>query len=115
MFKEFSIFALSNGIRVIHQNYTHSNVCHLGIIVNAGSGDETEDEHGLAHFIEHVIFKGTKNNNAFDILSRIDSVGGEINAYTTKEDTCVFAAFLKEHYDISVDLLADIFFKRGNK
>ena len=110
MFKEFSIFTLSNGIRVIHQNYTHSNVCHLGIIVNAGSGDEAEDEHGLAHFIEHVIFKGTKNNNAFDILSRIDSVGGEINAYTTKEDTCVFAAFLKEHYDISVDLLADIFF-----
>ncbi len=110
MFKEFSIFTLSNGIRVIHQQYVHSNVCHLGIIVNAGSGDEAENEHGLAHFIEHVIFKGTKNNSAFDILSRIDSVGGEINAYTTKEDTCVFAAFLKEHYDISIDLLADIFF-----
>ena len=108
--KEFEIFQLSNGIRVIHQEYPYSNVAHLGIIANAGSRDETTYEHGLAHFIEHVIFKGTSTKKAFHILNQIDSVGGELNAYTTKEDTCVFASFLQKHLDSSIDLLADIFF-----
>ncbi|MCX6181540.1 MAG: pitrilysin family protein [Bacteroidetes bacterium] len=110
MMKEFEIFQLSNGLKVIHQEFPYSNVAHLGVIANAGSRDENTYEHGIAHFIEHVIFKGTKTKKAFHILNQIDAVGGELNAYTTKEDTCVFASFLQKHLDSSIDLLADIFF-----
>ncbi|MFM7021907.1 MAG: M16 family metallopeptidase [Flavobacteriales bacterium] len=110
MNKEFDIFELQNGIKVLHQEYKHSPVAHLGIIVNSGSRDEDIHEHGLAHFIEHVIFKGTKNKKAAQILNQVDAVGGELNAYTTKEETCLFASFLQKHLENSVELLSDIFF-----
>jgi predicted Zn-dependent peptidase len=67
-------------------------------MVNAGTRDELEEEHGLAHFIEHVIFKGTKKRRAYHIMSRLEDVGGELNAYTTKEETVVHATFLKNDY-----------------
>jgi predicted Zn-dependent peptidase len=79
------IFSLSNGIRVVYL-HTPSQVAHLGITVLAGSRFERKAEDGLAHFLEHCIFKGTSKRKAFHILSRLDSVGGELNAYTAKED-----------------------------
>jgi predicted Zn-dependent peptidase len=79
-------------------------------MINTGSRDEQENEHGMAHFIEHVIFKGTQKRKTYHILSRIDDVGGELNAYTTKEETCVYASFLMQDYDRALELLQDIAF-----
>lgn len=104
---EYQIFTLKNGIRVIHQA-SDSRVAHFGVIMNTGSRDELPDEQGMAHFIEHTIFKGTKNRKAFQIINRVENVGGEINAYTTKEETAIYATFLKEYYDRSIDLVSDI-------
>jgi predicted Zn-dependent peptidase len=87
--------SLNNRIRVIHTQNTFSKVGHIGVFINVGSRDESEGEMGIAHFLEHVIFKGTNKRKAFHILSRLDSVGGELNAFTTKEDTCVYASFIK--------------------
>ncbi|RKD91593.1 putative Zn-dependent peptidase [Mangrovibacterium diazotrophicum] len=98
---------LSNGIRIIHQQ-VESPAAHFGIILNTGSRDEAIGEQGIAHFIEHVIFKGTKKRKAYHILSRIEDVGGEINAYTTKEETAVYATFLNEYYSRSMELISDI-------
>lgn len=96
-----------NGIRLIHQQ-VESPAAHFGIILNTGSRDESPDEQGIAHFIEHVIFKGTKKRKAYHIISRIEDVGGEINAYTSKEETAVYASFLNEYYDRSMELISDI-------
>jgi len=83
---------------------------HCGFIINAGSRDELSTENGIAHLIEHCMFKGTKRRKAFHILTRLDSVGGEINAYTTKEETSVYASALKEHFNRAAELLVDITF-----
>lgn len=101
------IITLSNGIRLVYLHAV-SPVAHLGITFLAGSRYEHPDEAGLAHFLEHCIFKGTEKRKAFHILSRLDSVGGEINAYTTKEEICVYASFVKSHLNRAADLLADI-------
>ncbi len=100
---------LSNGIRLIHKT-SNSTVAHCGIAINAGSRDELDHEQGLAHFIEHVIFKGTQRRRNFHILSHMENVGGELNAYTTKEDTCIYASFMHPHYQRWFDLLSDILF-----
>lgn len=100
-------FVLKNGIRIIHQE-SKSPVSHFGVLINTGSRDEEENEQGIAHFIEHVIFKGTKTRKAFHILNRIEDVGGELNAYTTKEETAVYATFLSEYYQRSMELISDI-------
>jgi len=104
---EFVIFELSNGLRVAHKQVNRP-VAHCGLMINAGTRDELEDEHGLAHFIEHAIFKGTKKRRSFHILNRLDSVGGEIDAYTTKETTCFYGTFLTEYYDRAIELISDI-------
>lgn len=106
---EPSVYLLDNGMRVV---YLHdpSLVAHLGVTVLAGSRFERENEVGLAHFLEHCIFKGTTNRRAFHVLSRLDSVGGELNAYTTKEEIAIYASFTKEHLSRSSELLADITF-----
>jgi predicted Zn-dependent peptidase len=101
------LFTLSNGIRVVYL-HAPAQVAHLGVTVLGGSRFENEEEDGLAHFLEHCIFKGTKKRKAFHILSRLDSVGGELNAYTAKEEICVYASFTKEHIRRASDLLADI-------
>jgi predicted Zn-dependent peptidase len=106
---QFHTHTLPNGIRLIH--YPVKNlVAHFGFIVHTGSRDELPEEHGMAHFIEHVIFKGTKKRKAYHVLSRLEDVGGEINAYTTKEDTCVYASFLKNDYERAIELIYDICF-----
>jgi predicted Zn-dependent peptidase len=106
---DFLTYRLNNGIRLIHRQ-VESPVAHLGVLINTGSRDETEDEHGLAHFIEHSVFKGTKKRKAFHVLSRIEDVGGELNAYTTKEETTLYSTFLSEYYERAAELLSDILF-----
>jgi len=106
---DYERYRLENGIRIIHL-HSESPVGHCGLIINAGSRDEEEHEHGMAHFIEHAIFKGTKKRKAYHILSRIDDVGGEINAYTSKEDTTIHTSFLKNDYERAIELMADITF-----
>ena len=83
-------------------------VAHCGLIINTGSRDEKTREHGMAHLIEHMLFKGTKKRKAFHILSRLDDAGGELNAYTTKEETTIHASILKEDFEKAVDLISDI-------
>ena len=103
------LHTLDNGIRLVHHRIP-GLVAHCGLIINTGSRDETEPEHGMAHFIEHVLFKGTKKRKAYHILSRLEDVGGELNAYTTKEETAVHASFLKEDYERAIELISDITF-----
>ena len=100
---------LDNGIRLVHYRIP-GLVAHCGLIINAGSRDETVTEHGIAHFIEHMLFKGTKKRKAYHILSRLEDVGGELNAYTTKEETAIHASFLKEDYERTIELISDITF-----
>lgn len=106
---DLSYHTLPNGIRMVHCP-TASEVAHCGIIINTGSRDEQADEHGTAHFIEHMLFKGTTHRKAYHILSRLEDVGGELNAYTTKEETAIHASFLKEYYPRAVELIADLLF-----
>jgi len=100
---------LDNGIRLVHYRIP-GLVAHCGLIINSGSRDETDPEHGIAHFIEHMLFKGTKKRKAYHILSRLEDVGGELNAYTTKEETAIHASFLKEDYERAIELISDITF-----
>lgn len=107
--QEPAIFRLSNGLRVVHQ-YLPREVAHCGLMIGAGSRDELKAEHGLAHFLEHCLFKGTKKRKTFHILSRLDAVGGELNAFTSKEETWIHASHLKEDYERAIELIADIAF-----
>ena len=103
------LHTLDNEIRLVHQR-TSGIVAHCGIIINAGSRDEALSEQGIAHFIEHMLFKGTRKRRSYHILSRLEDVGGELNAYTTKEETAIHASFLKEDYGRAIELIADITF-----
>ncbi len=110
MTSTYNYHTLSNGIRLIHRQKP-GQIAHLALMVNTGSRDELSHEYGLAHLIEHMIFKGTKKRKAYHVLSRLENVGGELNAYTTKEETCLHASFLNVHTDRSLELLADIAFQ----
>jgi predicted Zn-dependent peptidase len=98
-----------NGLRLIHLP-ADSPVGYCGFGINAGTRDEEENEAGLAHFVEHLLFKGTAKRSARHILNRMETVGGELNAYTTKEDTFVYSIFMEEHFPRAFELLADIVF-----
>lgn len=104
---EYNLYKLDNGIRIVHKPIS-GKIAHCGFIINTGSRDELLEENGIAHFIEHTIFKGTLKRKAHHILNRIDSVGGEINAYTTKEKTCVYASFVVDYFERATELLSDI-------
>ncbi len=106
---KYNTYTLSNGLRVIHLP-SDSKVVYCGFQLNAGTRNEMPGEEGLAHFCEHVTFKGTKRRKAWHILNCLESVGGELNAYTNKEGTVYYAAILKEHIARAVDLLSDIVF-----
>lgn len=105
----YNIHTLSNGLRIIHAP-NQSAVAYCGFAVDAGTRDEADHEQGMAHFVEHLLFKGTKNRHAWHILNRMENVGGDLNAYTNKEETIVYSAFLAEHFPRAVELLADIVF-----
>ncbi len=98
---------LANGLRLVHVSMP-TQVAWCGLAINAGSRDEQEGHYGLAHFVEHTIFKGTKHRRAWHILNRMERVGGELNAYTTKEGTMLYSVFPGEHLPRAVDLLADL-------
>lgn len=104
---EYQTHKLKNGIRLVHMHWP-SVVANCGIMINTGSRDEKDHEKGLAHFIEHTIFKGTSHRKAYHILSRIENVGGLMNAFTTKEETCIYGSFLKHDYNRALELFADI-------
>jgi len=106
---DYQVHTLQNGIRILHKP-TASNISHACIIINAGSRDEDDSKDGLAHFIEHLLFKKTERRNTNQILNRLELVGADLNAYTTKEYTCVHASFLKPHLERSLDLFEDIVF-----
>lgn len=107
---DFGLIELENGIRVVHREITHTKVAHVGIMLDIGSRDELPEEQGIAHFWEHMAFKGTEKRNSFHIINRLESVGGELNAYTTKEKICFYASVLTEHLDRALELLVDIVF-----
>ena len=105
----YNTFTLPNGLRIIHAP-NQSNVAYCGFAVDAGTRDENEQEQGMAHFVEHLIFKGTQKRHAWHILNRMENVGGDLNAYTNKEETVIYSAFLVEHFSRAAELLADIVF-----
>ena len=105
----FEEFELANGIRCIFQE-RKSEIVHVGLMINAGARDEEKEKEGLAHFIEHALFKGTSNRKSYHILNRLEEVGAELNAYTTKEETCVYASCLVPDVARSLDLIKDIVF-----
>lgn len=101
---------LSNGVRIITEEIPHVRSVCLGFWVGAGSRDEDDNNNGIAHFIEHMMFKGTGKRTAKEIAETLDAVGGQLNAFTSKEYTCYYAKVLDEHLSIAVDLLGDMFF-----
>ncbi len=103
------IYTMPNGLRIIYQP-SLSNVAYCGFAIDAGTRDELEGEQGMAHFVEHLIFKGTRKRKAWHILNRMENVGGDSNAYTNKEETVVYTAFLTEHFARAFELLVDIVF-----
>ncbi|RKQ51428.1 putative Zn-dependent peptidase [Roseivirga pacifica] len=107
---DYNLFQLPNGIRIVHKEVPNTKIVHCGFILDIGSRDERENQLGIAHFWEHMAFKGTKKRKAFHILNRLDSVGGELNAYTTKEKICFYASALERHTDSAFELLQDITF-----
>ncbi|MCG8473974.1 MAG: insulinase family protein [Cytophagales bacterium] len=108
--KDFEMIELPNGIRLIHKQARHTKVVHCGFVLDIGSRDELPNEQGIAHFWEHMAFKGTEKRKAYHILSSLDAVGGELNAYTTKEKICFHASVLNKYFDKACDVLADITF-----
>ena len=106
---KYNTYTLDNGLRIIHLP-SDSQVVYCGYQINAGTRNEEPGEEGLAHFCEHVTFKGTERRKAWHILNCLESVGGDLNAYTNKEGTVYYSAILKEHIARAVDLLSDIVF-----
>ena len=109
VFMKYNTYTLSNGLRVIHLPST-SPVVYCGYEIAAGTRHEMPGDEGLAHFVEHVTFKGTKRRSSLQILNTLERVGGDLNAFTVKEDTVYYAAILKEHLAKAVDVLTDIVF-----
>lgn len=105
----YKTHTLSNGLTIIGEEIPYLKSITLGVWVNAGSRIENEELGGISHFIEHMLFKGTKNRTSKEIASTIDNLGGQINAFTSKECTCYYVKLLDEHIDIGIDILSDMF------
>ncbi|MGG2466421.1 M16 family metallopeptidase [Paraclostridium bifermentans] len=105
----YKTHTLSNGLTIIGEEIPYLKSITLGVWVNAGSRIENEEIGGISHFIEHMLFKGTKNRTSKEIASTIDNLGGQINAFTSKECTCYYVKLLDEHIDIGIDILSDMF------
>jgi predicted Zn-dependent peptidase len=108
--RQHQIYTLSNGIRVVHNHITTTKIVHCGIMLDIGSRDETPANQGIAHFWEHMAFKGTRKRKAFHILNRLESLGGELNAFTDKEKILFYASLRDEYFERAFELLADITF-----
>jgi predicted Zn-dependent peptidase len=107
---EFQLYTLPNGIRIAHKQVSGTKIVHCGIMLDIGSRDELPHQAGLAHFWEHMAFKGTKKRKSYHIINSLEAVGGELNAYTTKEKICFYSSVLDTYFEKSVDLLTDITF-----
>ena len=107
--KEFETYTLPNGIKGIHRR-TRSSITHCALVVNAGTRDEYEGEYGLAHFAEHAFFKGTSHRKAYQVNCRLENLGGELNAYTTQEDTTIHVTTLRSDFSKAAELIADVAF-----
>lgn len=105
----YNTHTLPNGLRLVHL-YCDSPVSYCGFAINAGARDEAPDSYGMAHFVEHLLFKGTDKRKSWHILNRMEAVGGELNAYTTKEETFVYSIFLESNFERAFELLADLVF-----
>lgn len=103
------IHSFPSGLRLIHMA-SPTDVAYCGLAINAGTRDELPEEYGMAHFCEHMLFKGTERRRAWHILNRMEAVGGDLNAYTTKEETFIYAAFMREHLERAIDLILDVAF-----
>ena len=108
--EEFTTYTLPNGIRGIHRQVKGAAVAHCALVTGAGTRDEAADEFGLAHLTEHALFKGTEKRKAWQVNCRLENLGGELNAFTTKEDTTVHTTVLKGDFGKAVELVADIVF-----
>ena len=108
--REIEHYKLSNGIRIVHNRITTTKIVHCGIMLNIGSRDENIDNQGIAHFWEHMAFKGTRKRKAFHIVNKLDSLGGELNAFTDKEKILFYASLREVYFEKAVDLLTDITF-----
>ena len=99
---------IGGGLRLVHIHNRGAGAAIFGVDILAGSRNETPDTYGLAHFVEHTIFKGTTKRKAWNIINRMESVGGELNAYTTKEETVVYSVFPSGHTSRAVELISDL-------
>ncbi len=106
---DYDVFTLNNGMRAVHA-LSYGGVAYCGLAVLAGSRDDGPEEQGMAHFVEHTIFKGTRKRKAWHILNRMENVGGDLNAFTNKEETVIYSTFLSEHAGRAMELLSDIVF-----
>ena len=107
--EDHTIHTFANGLRLYHKQFA-SRITHCGFVMDAGSRDESPEEVGMAHFIEHLFFKGTTHRKSIHILNRLEDVGGELNAYTTKDKTCVYASVNSDYFPRAAELLTDIVF-----
>lgn len=105
---KFKKTELKNGITVVSENHPHSHAVSIGVWVKVGTRDESSKDHGVTHFLEHLVFKGTKTRSAFQISKSLEALGGELNAFTTREYTCYHALVLKDHWMIAMEVLSDI-------
>ncbi|MGN0027583.1 MAG: M16 family metallopeptidase, partial [Clostridium sp.] len=104
----YNVYKLKNGLRVVTEYIDHVNSISVGVMVQNGSRNEDLSENGISHFIEHMFFKGTEKRNSQEIVQQIENVGGQINAYTSKEATCYYIKALNTHLDLSIEILADM-------
>lgn len=110
--KEFDLFTLPNGIRCVHRRpgAASKEAAHIALTIGSGTRDEAAEQHGVAHLVEHLIFKGTERRSAYQVNSLLENSGGELNAFTTKEETVVHATLLRSEFTKGVDLLSDMTF-----
>ncbi|MFS8541544.1 MAG: insulinase family protein, partial [Tissierellales bacterium] len=106
----YSRHRLSNGIRVVMEEVPYVNSVSIGVFINTGTVNESTEINGISHFIEHMLFKGTNTRTARQIAEEFDRIGGELNAFTSKENTCYYAKVLEHHGKLAISILADMFF-----
>ncbi|MFT7590316.1 MAG: putative Zn-dependent peptidase [bacterium] len=107
---EYKLHTFSNGLRLAFKQTENTQIAHCGFFINAGSRDEQTSQVGLAHLLEHMLFKGTKKRNTNQVLNRLEVVGGDLNAFTTKDKTVVHASVVKHHFERCIELLVDVTF-----
>ena len=107
---EYQLHTFPNGLRLAYKETTNTQIAHCGFFINTGSRDESHEQQGMAHLLEHMLFKGTRKRNTNQVLNRLEVVGGDLNAFTTKDKTVVHASLVKDHFERAIELLVDVTF-----